>query len=238
MFCLITLGLVWASRRSNWLSIEEHKERSLLTPEGAFLLPLLFLIATSLVTNLFTAEFNYLYPLRVLTPLLPLWLFRRYYRELRWTWSWTPFALGVLVLVLWIALEPTPNPEKASVIPNALARMHWAWAALWLFARVLGSSLIVPVVEELAFRGYLLRRIINADFMSVSPKKFTLASFLVSSVVFGFLHGRWVAGILAGMIYAIAQYRRGEITDAIVAHATTNALLAAYVVFLGHWSFW
>ena len=154
--------------------------------------------------------------------------------------AWLALAGRALLLaaVLWIALEPTPNPEKASVIPNALARMHWAWAALWLFARVLGSSLIVPVVEELAFRGYLLRRIISADFMSVSPKKFTLASFLVSSVVFGFLHGRWVAGILAGMIYAIAQYRRGEITDAIVAHATTNALLAAYVVFLGHWSFW
>ncbi|MBW2191910.1 MAG: CPBP family intramembrane metalloprotease, partial [Deltaproteobacteria bacterium] len=63
-------------------------------------------------------------------------------------------------------------------------------------------------------------------------------SFLVSSVAFGALHGRWLAGILAGMIYAAAQYRRGEISDAIVAHMVTNALLAAYVVIFGHWAFW
>jgi membrane protease YdiL (CAAX protease family) len=52
------------------------------------------------------------------------------------------------------------------------------------------------------------------------------------------LHGRWLAGILAGMIYATAQYRRGQISDAIVAHAVTNGLLAAYVLGLGHWNFW
>jgi len=63
-------------------------------------------------------------------------------------------------------------------------------------------------------------------------------SFLVSSVAFGALHGRWLAGILAGMIYAAAQYRRGEISDAIVAHMVTNALLAAYVLIFGHWAFW
>jgi hypothetical protein len=40
------------------------------------------------------------------------------------------------------------------------------------------------------------------------------------------------------MIYAAAQYRRGEISDAIVAHMVTNALLAAYVLIFGHWAFW
>ena len=96
----------------------------------------------------------------------------------------------------------------------------------------------VAVFEELAFRGYLLRRLIDSDFTAVSPKHFTAASFLISSVAFGALHGRWLAGILAGMIYAAAQYRRGEISDAIVAHVVTNGLLAAYVVLFGHWAFW
>jgi CAAX prenyl protease-like protein len=98
--------------------------------------------------------------------------------------------------------------------------------------------LIVPIAEELAFRGYLLRRLINADFTSVSPKHFTALSFLGSSIAFGVLHGRWVAGILAGMIYAAAQYRRGEVSDAIVAHAVTNGLLAVWVLAFGQWSFW
>jgi CAAX prenyl protease-like protein len=61
---------------------------------------------------------------------------------------------------------------------------------------------------------------------------------LGSSIAFGVLHGRWVAGILAGMIYAAAQYRRGEVSDAIVAHAVTNGLLAVWVLAFGQWSFW
>jgi CAAX prenyl protease-like protein len=111
-------------------------------------------------------------------------------------------------------------------------------ATFWLISRAVGSVVVVPVAEELAFRGYLLRRLIDADFTAVSPKHFTVSSFLISSIAFGGLHGRWLAGILAGMIYAAAQYRRGEISDAITCHAVTNGLLAAYVVVFGHWAFW
>jgi CAAX prenyl protease-like protein len=175
---------------------------------------------------------------RVLTPLIPLWIFRGYYADLRWSWAWTPIFLGLFVFVLWVALEPAPTPETVALIPRTLREMPVAAAAFWLIARVLGSSIVVPIAEELAFRGYLLRRLIDADFTAVSPKQFTWASFLISSVAFGALHGRWVAGILAGMIYAAAQYRRGRISDAIVAHSVTNALLAAYVVIFGHWGFW
>lgn len=239
LFCIITLGLVAVSTQSRWFALDEaHKKGSLRTPEGAYLLPLLFLIATGLVSALFSTDFDYLYPLRLASPLIPLWLFRSYYKGLRWSWSWTPIGFGLLVFVLWVALEPAPDPQKANTIPNALAEMPEAAAAFWVIARVLGSVIVVPIAEELAFRGYLLRRLIDSDFTAVSPKHFTAASFLLSSVAFGALHGRWLAGILAGMIYAAAQYRRGEISDAIVAHAVTNGLLAAYVVIFGHWAFW
>ena len=190
------------------------------------------------MSGLFLTDFDYLYPLRMLTPLIPLWLFRSYYKDLRWSWSWTPILQGFVVFALWVALEPPADPETADAIPSALAEMPGAMAAFWLIARVLGSVVVVPVAEELAFRGYLLRRLIDADFTAVSPKQFTAMSFLISSVAFGALHGRWLAGILAGMIYAAAQYRRGQTSDAIVAHAVTNALLAAYVVIFGHWASW
>ena len=239
LFCIITLGLVTVSRQSGWFSREPvDKKGRLRTPEGAYLLPLLFLIAAALVTGLFATDFDTLYPLRVATPLIPLWLFRSYYNDIRWSWSWTPILLGVLVFVLWVALEPPADPETANVIPDALAEMSRAGAVFWLIARVLGSVVIVPVAEELAFRGYLLRRLIDSDFTAVSPKQITAASFLISSVAFGVLHGRWLAGVLAGMIYALAQYRRGQISDAIVAHSVTNGLLAADVLIFGHWAYW
>jgi exosortase E/protease (VPEID-CTERM system) len=239
LFCVVTLALIAVSERSAWFSAEKERQAaSFRTPEGAFLLPLLVLLATGLASTLFSTDFEYLYPLRVITPLIPLWLFRRYYSDLSWSWSWTPIGLGAVVFVVWVALEPASDPQAAGAIPHALEQMHWAAAATWLIARIVGSSVVVPVVEELAFRGYLLRRLIDADFTAVSPRQFTVSSFLISSVVFGMLHGRWLAGILAGMVYALAQYRRGQLTDAIVAHATTNGLLAAYVVIFGHWVFW
>jgi exosortase E/protease (VPEID-CTERM system) len=239
LFCIVTLGLVAVSRHSGWFAIDPaQRKRSLRTAEGAYLLPLLFLIATALVSQLLTTDFDYLYPLHVVTPLIPLWLFRDYYRDLRWSWSWTPIGLGLAVFIFWVVLEPVPDPDAANVIPDALAQMPLAAATLWLTARVLGSTIVVPIAEELAFRGYLLRRLIGADFTKVSPKHFTAASFIISSVAFGALHGRWLAGVIAGMIYALTQYSRGEIADAIVAHATTNGLLAAYVLIFGHWAFW
>ncbi len=239
LFCIITLALVALSRQSAWFSTDEGlRKGSLRTTEGAYLLPLLVLLATGLASALFTAGFDYLYPLRVFTPLIPLWIFRSYYRDPRWSRSWTPVGLGTIVFVVWVALEPVADPATATAIPDALEQMHWAVAGFWLAARILGSSIVVPIAEELAFRGYLLRRLIDADFTAVSPRQFTVASFLISSGVFGLLHGRWLAGIFAGMIYALAQYRHGQIGDAIVAHATTNGLLAAYVVIFGHWVFW
>lgn len=240
LFCTITLGLVAVSRRSGWFArdVAPRSEGSFRTPEGAYLLPLLFLIGAALVTGLFTSDFDYLYPVRIVVPLIPLWLFREYYRELRWSFAWTPMLLGVVVLVLWVALEPAATPEAKATIPDTLAELPTGLALVWIVARVLGSTIVVPIAEELAFRGYLLRRLIDANFTSVSPKHFTVMSFLVSSVAFGALHGRWLPGILAGMIYAAAQYKRGKVSDAIVAHAVTNGLLAAYVLAFDAWQFW
>ena len=58
---------------------------------------------------------------------------------------------------------------------------------------------------------------------------------MVSSLLVGALHGRWLAGTVAGMCYGWALYRRGRVEDAILAHALTNTLLAAAVLILGHW---
>jgi membrane protease YdiL (CAAX protease family) len=123
---------------------------------------------------------------------------------------------------------------------QSLTRLHlargWSWGAFSI--RVVGSVVTVPIAEELAFRGYLLRRLISSDFDRLPSPRFTWLSFLVSSVLFGALHGRWLAGTVAGMFYAWAMYRRGRVGDAIIAHATTNALIAADVLILGNWSLW
>ena len=127
---------------------------------------------------------------------------------------------------------------RAALLEAGLKALPGPLAAAWLVFRVFGSVVTVPVAEELAFRGYLTRRLIARDFTTVAPGHFTALSFVLSSAAFGALHGRWLAGLLAGMLYAAALYRKGEISDAVVAHATTNALIAAYVLATGSWGLW
>jgi CAAX prenyl protease-like protein len=104
---------------------------------------------------------------------------------------------------------------------------------------VLASVTTVPLAEELAFRGYLLRRLISSDFEAVSFSRVTPVAVLVSSAIFGLLHGgRWIAGILAGIVLALLIMRRGRIGDAVAAHAVANGLIALYVLAFNAWSLW
>ena len=113
-------------------------------------------------------------------------------------------------------------------IPAVLLEGAGMWViAAWVFVRLFGFVLVTPLVEELAFRGYLMRRLISSDFQSVRPSRFTWLSFIVSSIVFGLLHSQWIAGTLAGMVYAGVVYRTGRVRDAVIAHAVTNALVLA-----------
>jgi CAAX prenyl protease-like protein len=103
---------------------------------------------------------------------------------------------------------------------------------------MLGSVVTVPIAEELAFRGYLARRLVTADFERLSLRHFSWLAFIGSSVLFGAMHSRLIAGTLTGALYFLCFRRRGELADSILAHAITNGLIAAYVVTTGNWVLW
>ena len=109
----------------------------------------------------------------------------------------------------------------------------------WITFRVLAAVATVPIAEELAFRGFLMRRLLSQDFESVSFRRFSWFALLVSSLAFGLMHGGyWIAGSVAGILFGMAVIRRGRIGEAVVAHATANALLAAYVLAYHKWHLW
>ena len=209
-------------------------------PTTAYLAPLMVLLAVSMVTGVFSSGFDWLYPVRVIGTAAAIWFFWRQSMtrlDLSQSWSWSAVAIGVAAFAIWRGLEwAGGEPDTGNLIPKTLGEMPVGLAGVWMLFRVLGSVVTAPIAEELAFRGYLLRRLISSNFDQLSLPRFTWLSFLVSSVLFGALHGRWLAGTLAGMFYAWAMYRRGKIADAIIAHTTTNALIAADVLIFGTWS--
>jgi exosortase E/protease (VPEID-CTERM system) len=237
---VVGLGLVIATRRmrfftSDSLAAELPRAAS---PTVAYLAPLVAILAIALLTGAFTSGFDWFYPARVLAAAAVVGKFRRGDVELRWTWSWPAVAIGAGTFLVWMALERRTTAEAGAMFSAGLSALTPAWAIVWLAFRAVGSAVTVPLAEELAFRGYLIRRLIATDFQSVPIGRFTWWSFLLSSALFGALHGRWIAGNLAGMLYALAVYHRGELADAVLAHTTTNALIAVYVLATASWSLW
>ena len=196
-------------------------------------------MATVLVTSAFSSGFDYFYPARVLVGAGVLLYFRRYYAGLGWSWSWWPVAVGATVFGIWVLLDLLGDASPSAEVGRCAAQLAClpAWPQSGWAAAALGYVIIAPCVEELAFRGYLTRRLIAANFESVPFGRFTLLSFLLSSAAFGVLHGRnWLAGTVAGMFYALALYRYGRLSHCVLAHATTNALLASSALATGKWS--
>ena len=154
----------------------------------------------------------------------------------------SPGAIGIGfgVFLIWMALAPGAEAAtEEKLLAMDPTNLGEPWTTLWLLVRVVGSVITVPIAEELAFRGFLIRRCIAEDVDTVPVGTFTWLSFLASSLAFGILHGgAWIAGTVAGMAFAAALYQRRRIIDAVAAHATTNALLSAYVIGTGSWTQW
>src|SRR5262249_22575122 len=159
------------------------------------------------------------------------------YTRLRWDPSWQAVAIGMVAFVLWVGLISFTADFDPGLSNPQIGLVGWSrpWPIVWMVFRIVGSVITAPLAEELAFRAYLTRRLINSDYSSLAIGSFSWPSFLVSSALFGLLHGSWLAGTAAGMLFALALYRRGRIADAVLAHATTNACLTAYVLTTGNW---
>ena len=204
------------------------------------LLPFLVLTAITILTRALTSGFDLLYPVRVVCVAAVLWHLRQ---QLRWRdcrISLMPVAIGAGAFAVWMMLTPAVATSSAlAAASQDPAHLGAPWAALWLCFRVAGSVLTVPIAEELFFRGFLIRRCISEDADSVPIGQFSWFSFLVSSIAFGALHGdAWLAAIVVGMLFGLALFTRRRLFDAVVAHATTNALLSGYVIATGSWAQW
>jgi exosortase E/protease (VPEID-CTERM system) len=207
------------------------------TLSAAYLLPLLAMIAASMVAAAFTAGFDRLYPLKIFAGLAALACFIPVYRKLPQSCSWPAIVIGGIVFAVWLCFEQF-SERDGTLLTDGLRHLSLAWAIVWLGCRVIGSSVVVPIVEELGFRGYLMRRITCADFNSISYQRASRFAVTLSSLLFGLLHGRWIAGTVAGILYALAARRRNMLCDAIVAHGVTNGLIAVYVLAFGYWRLW
>jgi CAAX prenyl protease-like protein len=189
----------------------------------------------------------YEYPVRVIAVSAILILFSRKVISLRLTHPVSSVLLGILLFAVWIGpdiLWPAYRQHwlfhnfimgaAQSSHPENL-RADW----IFLFFRISGTALLVPIIEELFWRAWLMRYLINTDFQKVRLGAYTALSFWITAVLFASEHGSyWELGLLAGIAFNLWMIRTRSLGDCILAHAVTNACLAAYVISAGQWQYW
>jgi len=188
--------------------------------------------------------FLYLYPVRAVFAGLALFLLRSRYDEINFrdlavpsktAWS---LAIGILVFILWINMDWTfssqdiPEGFNPTLITDPLTRN------IMVAFRLASATIVVPIMEELFWRSFILRYIIDKEFTSVPIGLFTWPSFLIIVVLFGLEHHYIFAGIMAGIVYNVLLYYTKSISHCIFAHAVTNLFLGIYVLQTGKWHFW
>lgn len=155
--------------------------------------------------------------------------------------------MGALVFALWIAPDLLfPGYRNAPAFSNSvLGKLHSSLRpaelqSVWiLFWRTLRAAIIVPIVEELFWRAWLMRWLIDPDFRKVRLGAYAPVAFWVTAILFASEHGPyWDVGLITGIIYNAWMIRTRSVADCILTHAVTNAMLSGYVIATSQWQYW
>jgi len=183
----------------------------------------------------------WVYALKTIVGAALIWMVHRQIQEMRWKISWEAVLAGIVVFAAWVGLDglyPLIADRSASFNPLKTYGQDSILAWAFVATRLLGSSLVVPPLEEVFYRSFLYRFIMRTDFLSVTLARFDLKAFLLAGVVFGLGHYEWLPGILCAFVYQALVCRKGRLGDAMTAHAITNFLLGLWVVGADAYRFW
>jgi CAAX prenyl protease-like protein len=155
-------------------------------------------------------------------------------------------ALGLAVFLIWIAPDQLWNIRHHWLFENALTGAAQTSVPIglrrnpgFLALRLAGSGLLVPIVEELFWRGWLMRWLISPHFETVPLGTYRRSAFWLTAVAFAAEHGPyWEVGLVAGIAYNWWMVRTRSMGDCILAHAVTNLALGLFVIGLGRWQYW
>ncbi len=137
----------------------------------------------------------------------------------------------------WLGIAPRMEGFNPNVLPSHSAAW-WATVALRFFRMVV----IVPFVEELFWRGFLMRQVQagDRDFLSIPFGQHSWRAFWIVTLAVVAVHqpadylGAFVWGAL---VYWLAV-RTKSLGACVFMHAVGNLLLGLYVMQTRQWGFW
>jgi CAAX prenyl protease-like protein len=174
------------------------------------------------------------------------WWYRSAWKDLRPLPSGAHLALSVLVglvvLGLWVGLDglypPIPGTgmdRRVGFDPTPLSPIP---RFAFVIVRLLGLVVLVPLIEELFWRSFMIRWLIDPNFQNVAIGRVTAISAGLTSVFFALVHPEWLPALLTGLLWAGLLRQTKSVGACFVSHVTANLALGAYIVTAGAWKYW
>jgi len=216
-------------------------------PTLGYVAPFLVYIGLLAVEHYLPLPVPVLHSLRFAIVAAVIWIFSRPFLSLRPSSPWASVGVGIAVFLIWIGpdllfgyrhfllFENSITGKAASTLPPDLRQN-----AFFLAVRLLTTAGLVPILEELFWRGWMMRWLVDSrDFLKVPLGTYQPMAFWLVAVLFASEHGPyWEVGLLAGVVYNWWLMRTKNLADCILAHAVTNFVLALYVLSAGQWQYW
>src|SRR5882724_10704478 len=144
------------------------------------------------------ANLLWMYPAKVIAVAAALVYFRKEYEELRPGFSLLAVIVGLVAIAIWIGIDPFYPKFASGAAFDPATISSVAQRNMFLAFRIVGAVIVVPVMDELFWRAFLIRWLVNEDFKSVPVGMFTGSSFVVTTVLFGLEHDQWLVGLFCG----------------------------------------
>ena len=149
--------------------------------------------------------------------------------------------VGLLVFLEWTVLDkwiPYPHLGSRTSLNPFNAIENPVIRNLFLVVRFYGLAVMVPVMEELFWRSFLLRYLSNSDFTKLRVGEFSWGAFWLVAAAFGLAHPEWLVAVICACAYALLLRQTKSLFACIVAHSTTNLALGIYVILTQDWVYW
>jgi hypothetical protein len=204
-----------------------------------FAAPFFLFIAFLSVESYFPDQHYALYPIKTILVAASIAWYWRLLPPLRPAAPMLSVGVGILGVILWIGLDPVLVHYDQPLIGRNPFQLYPTACAWWLFGfRLVGITFVVPVMEELFWRGFLMRWLIKEDFTAVPLGTYQPFSFWITTVCFATVHGsEWPLAVVVGVLYGAWFVRTKSLGSIMLAHGTTNLLLAFYCLITNDWHF-
>ena len=217
-------------------------------PAVPYIAPFLAFLAIMAIEKAAALPTTWMYPLRAAVTLAVLLAVSRSPLAQRPARPLLSALLGAAVFALWIGPDLAFGPnyrhfwlfqnaltgDATSTLPIVLRKSAW-----FLALRTASCALLVPPVEELFWRGWAMRWLIDGNFLKVPLGAYQAGAFWTVALMFAAEHGPyWEVGLATGIIYNAWMVKTRNLTDCIIAHAVTNGLLSWYILATHQYQYW